>query len=294
MTLGRSIVVCSAALLVMGGDVDAQKGPAPADLLASVTAYLAAYAPRVSGVTLDEQYTLLDVSGGRIVTTRRLASDFVLLNLSGTVIGLRDAYALDENALREHTPRITTLLAKPSQVAWDQAQSVTRETHRQIPEELVARLNDPALALRFANGGNTDRMTWKIDGKKKIAGVETIGLRFEETKRKTLDYTVETRGKAAARGRFWVDPATGGVLRTELSMQSDSEFARIAVDYARDAALDLLLPTAMVDMYEVREVVGTNIGNLGAGSAGFASRSFDCRATYSKPTLTPIDLRVPK
>ena len=77
-------------------------------------------------------------------------------------------------------------------------------------------------------------------------------------------------------------------------MQSDSEFARIAVDYARDSTLDLLLPVAMVDTYEISERVGTGISNMGAGSPGVARRSFDCRAAYSNPRLTPIDLSVPK
>jgi hypothetical protein len=150
------------------------------------------------------------------------------------------------------------------------------------------------LVLQFASPANQGKSTWKIDGKKKFAGVETVGLRFEETKRKTADYIVTTRGKAAGSGRFWVDPATGSVFRTELSMQSDAEFARIGVDYARDATLDLLLPAGMVDTYEAREVVGTSISNMGAGSPGVARRSFDCRASYARPTLTPIDLRVPK
>ena len=186
------------------------------------------------------------------------------------------------------------MLAKPSQAAWDQAQAYANESVRHMHDTLIVRLNDPTVALQFASPANQDKVSWKIDGKKKIAGVETIGLRFVETKTKAADYIIKTPGKAPATGRLWVDPVTGGVFRTELSMQSDSEFARIAVDYARDRTLDLPLPVAMVDTYEISERVGTNISNMGAGSPGVARRSFDCRAAYSNPRLTPIDLSVPK
>ncbi len=274
--------------------LSAQKAPPVADVLRVAGEYLASYASRVSGVTLEEDYTLLDVSGGRLGLTRRIASDVVLLNLDGNVMGLRDPFAVDANPLRDRTPRITALLAKPSEAVWARAMAYAGESARYLQDELILRLNDPTLTLRFLAPGNQARVSCKIDGRKKIAGVETVVLRFQETKSTPPAYILDTPGKASASGKLWIDPATGRIHRTELSMQSDSESAHVIVDYAHDAGLDLWLPSSMTDTYEATERVGTGMSNMGAGTPGVARRSFDCRAAYSNARLTPIDLHITK
>ncbi|MEW5980775.1 MAG: hypothetical protein AB1806_00225 [Acidobacteriota bacterium] len=291
MTWSRAFVVLI-VLLILAAPVVAQKAPPVADILRVANEYLASYAPRLSGVSVEEEYTLLDVSGGRVVMTRRINSDVVLLNLAGRVVGLRDPFSVDDNPLRERTPRITSLLAKPSEAAWAQAQAYAGESVRYFEDELILRLNEPTLTLQFVAPENQARVTYKVDGRKKIDGVETIVLKFQETKVKPPDYILDTPGAAVASGKLWVDPATGRIHRTELSMQSDSESAHIIVDYARHAGLDLWLPSSMVGTYEVTERVGPGMSNLGAGTPGIARRAFDCRANYSNPRLTPIDMRV--
>jgi hypothetical protein len=281
-------------VLVIASPVSAQKDPPVADVLSAVSQYLAAYAPRISGVSLEEQYTMLDVSGGRVGLTRRITSDVILLNLAGRVVGLRDPFAVDDNSLRERTPRITTLLAKPSEAAWARAQAFAGESARYFQDELILRLNDPTLTLQFLLPEHQARVTYKVDGRKKIGSVETVVLKFQETKAKPPAYILETPGTAIASGKFWVDPATGRIHRTELSMSSESESAHVIVDYAHHAELDLWLPSSMTGTYEATERVGTGMSNMGAGTPGIARRSFDCRAAYANARLTPIDLRVAK
>jgi len=227
--------------------------------------------------------------------TRRISSDMVLLDVNGDLAALRDPFAVDDNALRERTPRITAALARPSQAALDQALAYTTESHRYFLDEIILRLNDPTLPLRFVEPDNHMRSTFKIDGKKKIEGIDTVGLAFQEPKVKppaTPDYVLPTAGHASARGKLWVEPATGRVLRTEISLQSDTETARITVDYKRDAELDVFLPSSMTSTFEVSERTGAGMNNMGAGSPGVARRMFDCRATYAKVSYTPIDLKV--
>jgi outer membrane lipoprotein-sorting protein len=293
MTHVRAFVVLI-VLLVLAAPGTAQKDPPAVDILRAASQYLASYAPRISGVLLEEEYTLLDVSGGRVVMTRRINSDVVLLNPGGKIVGLRDPFSVDDNPLRERTPRITSLLAKPSEAAWARAQAYAGESVRYFQDELILRLNDPTLTLQFVAPENQSRVTYKVEGRKKIGGIETVVLKFQETKVKPLDYVLDTPGKAVASGKLWVEPATGRIHRTELSMQSDSESAHIIVDYAQNAALDLWLPSSMVDTYEAIERVGTGMSNMGAGTPGIARRAFDCRANYANARLTPIDMRVAK
>jgi hypothetical protein len=289
---GAFAVLLVAVLLAT--PLDGQKTPPVADVLRAAGEYLASYAPRISGVTLEEQYTLLEVSGGRVGLTRRISSDVVLLNLDGTIMGLRDPFAVDDNALRERIPRISTLLASPSQAAWARAQEYAGEYVRYFLDDLILRFNDPTLTLRFLAPGNQARVTYKIDGGKKIGGVETVVLKFQETKTKPPVYILDTPGKAIASGKVWIDPATGRIHRTELSMQSDPEYVHVIVDYAHEPGLDLWLPSAMTHTVEATERTGTGMNNLGSGTPGIGRRSFDCRATYSNVRVTPLDPRATK
>jgi hypothetical protein len=281
--------------------LEAQKGPPVADVLRVAGEYLASYASRSSGVTLEEEYTLREVSGGRLGLTRRITSDIVLLGRSGNIVCLRDPFAVDTNPLRDRAPRITTLLAKPSEVAWARATDYTREFIKYFEDDLILRINQPTLTLRFLAPDNRTRVTYKIDGQKKIGGVETVVLKFQETKTKEAAYILDTPGKAIASGKFWIDPVTGRIHRTELSMQAESEGAHVVVDYAYEAPLDLWLPSSMTDTYEATERVGAGMGmktdNTSVGSiasSGIARRSFDCRAAYSNARRTPIDLSITK
>jgi len=146
---------------------------------------------------------------------------------------------VDENPLRER-PRITTLLATPSAEAWARAQAHAGEFVRYFQDDLILGFNDPTLTLRFLAPENQARVTFKVEGRKKIGGVETAVLSFRETKTKPPAYLdiLDTPGKAIASGKLWIDPPTGRIHQSELSMQSDSKYAYVVVDYAVEAALD--------------------------------------------------------
>ena len=292
MTISRALFTTAMAVAALGAPAAAQKGPTAADLLRLANEYLTAYAPRVSGVTLEEQYTMTDVSSGKMLVPVRLSSDVVLLNLAGKVIALRDPFAIDNAPVRAREPRITTLLARPTLAAWEQAQAYVNESMLHFPLDLIVKLNEPTLALHAVAPVNQPRLTYKIDGRKKLDGVETVGLRFDEPKNPQAAYIFPTHGKAAASGRLWVDPSNGRIHRTDLSLQSAIETARISVTYARDPTLDLWLPTTMYDDYGTSEPTG-GVSNMGVGAYN-ARRSFECRATYSNVRFTPIELTVAK
>ena len=230
---------------------------------------------------------MTDVSSGHMLTPVRLSSDVVLLNLAGRVIALRDPFAIDSQPVRAREPRITTLLAKPTLAAWEQAQAFVRESMLHFPLDLIVKLNEPTLALHAISSANQSRLAYKVDGRKKLDAVDTVGLRFDERKNEQASYIFPTQGNALASGRLWVDPATGRVHRTELSLQSSTETARISVSYTRDPSLDLWLPTEMYDDYSLAEPTG-GMNNTNA------RRSFQNRAAYSNARLTPIELTVAK
>lgn len=279
----RALFVISAVAIALGPSLSARQQPSVDDLLKAGRTYLESYAPGVSGAVLDERYTLTFVAGGRMETPNRINSDLVFVNVGGTLVALRDAYSIGGAKIREAKPRIPELLAEPTQAKWDQAQAFARESLKYFLAESVVRFNDPVLALRFLKPADPSKFTYTVDGKKKVNGVETIGLRFSENRSDGTKYVLATRGNAAASGRFWIDPATGVIHSTELSIDSKTENTRVSVTYAPAQGLQFLLPSKTVETYEERDDSGSGLGNTGA------SRKFEANATYGNPRYSPID-----
>ena len=275
----------------------AGQDPAVADVLRMAGEYHTAYVNKVSGVTLEEQYQLIDITGGKMSSAVRIASDVVLVNLNGGVAALRDPYEVDTKPLRERTPRITTLLAAPATPTlrdWETAISYPPQGAMHFVLDLILKVNEPTTALKFIAPALHGNFTYKLDGKRKINNVQTVGLGFDEPAGQEKKYLLGTRGNARAFGRIWVDPATGTVHETELWIESKTETATIKVKYAPNTALNLVLPSEMNDTYEEREAAtGPRDFNNRSGSSGRSGAriSFQASAKYSKPTYAAIDLR---
>lgn len=250
--------------------------------------YVAEYAPKVSGVTLEELFLLSEIRGSRAGTPTRISSDLVVVDSDGRVLGLRDPYAIDTRPLRDRQPRITMALAEPSMANWQIVQSYAREHAVYFMANVVLWYNDPMLALQFISKQHRGRIVYAMEGDKRINGVQTYGLGFKERDEPGVTSLLNTPGNPLASGRFWIDPATGAIHRTELWIQSVTDTARILVTYAPDRALDLLLPKEASHTFEWREK-GTGLSSIGAGGSP-SRQAFEGSATYSNPRYSPINL----
>jgi hypothetical protein len=77
---------------------------------------------------------------------------------------------------------------------------------------------------------------------------DTWTVRYDEVSPETLITTTNNRD-LPCRGRFWVDPASGRVLATELVADDVSLSATIVVLYDAEVLKDVLVPTAMHERY---------------------------------------------
>jgi len=268
--------------------VAAQKPAAPTveELQRVGAEYVAAYAPKVSGVVLEELFQLIEVVAQQMQVPQRTLADIVLLNNKGDLLGLRDIFKLDNRALRERTPRIVEALSAPTPGNWVAAQRYAREHAIHLRSNVVLWYSDPTLAFQFIRASNQPRLAYKLEGSKKMNGVQVFGLGFKEREEKGLTYLLGTPDNPTASGRFWIDPATGAIHNTELWIQSEKETGRSQVSFAPDAALSVLLPKEATHTFELREK-GT--GMSGAGGAS-SKVGFECNAKYSNARYTPIDL----
>jgi hypothetical protein len=261
------------------------------EILRRVTEYHTAYAQKISGVSLEEQYQLINVTGGKMQPPVRIGSDVVLVNVNGRVAALRDIYAIDTRPTRERNPRITSLLARPEATVadWEAAIRFPNENIVHFAIDIIAKVNDPTTALRFIAAGYQGDLKYKLDGKRKLNGVETLGLRFDEPVAQGRKYQLGTRRNGRAFGRVWADPATGAIHQTELWVESKGERASVSVKYAPNKDLGLLLPAETTESYEEREMA-SGPADLPSGSGYSSVLTFQASAKYSNATHSPIDL----
>jgi hypothetical protein len=86
---------------------------------------------------------------------------------------------------------------------------------------------------------------------------------FEERREPTLVRTPK-RTSILSRGRFWIEPASGRVLMSEMITQNHDVRAQINVSYQSEPLLGLLMPIEMREQYTM----------------GGDVRMIECTATY--------------
>lgn len=281
-------VLLAATLTPVGAR--AQKAPDEAALLKAVGTYLENYSAKVSGTTLDELLILTELTGGNMSVPQRLSSDLVLVNLdaAGRMAGVRDVYAVDKKNLRPHQSRVTDALQHATLESWSAVQGFAREHAIYLQVNGVVWFSDPTLALAFVTAPNQLRMTYKIEGSKKMNGTQVFSLGFKETERPDGVYVLGTPDKARASGRVWIDPATGAVHETELWPESDTETARVRVTYTVEPTRTVLVPKEMSGSFDERERSSKSMTS-GIGTQD-AKRKFEANATYTNPRYVAIDL----
>jgi hypothetical protein len=267
----------------------AQRPAAPSleALVRAGATYVQAYASRVSGTTTEELMLLSEVTGSSLTPPRRLSSDVVLVRTSedGRLAGLRDLYAIDTRPVRERLPRIVTALVEPTIANWQRAQSHAREHAAYLGHQVVVSFSDPVLALQFITEGNQPRITYKIEGNKRMNDTAVVGVGFKEQVQRGRPVLLDTTEGHVASGRFWIDPVTGAIHQTELWLQSDAETTRLRVSFSPDSIRGVLLPTEASGTFEWREPA--TAGNIGRPGRRLTLESM---AKYSNPRYTPVDV----
>ena len=158
------------ALLVAERATPGAQAPSVDELVTAARSYLDTYVSKVSGVTLDEALMLAENSMTiRGTVPQRVSSDLILLNVAGELLGMRDVYAVDSKPVRPKEPRIALLLAEPTHAKWQTAQQYAREHAVYLRSNVVLWFSDPALVFRCLKATYHARLTFKIDGSKRVA-----------------------------------------------------------------------------------------------------------------------------
>jgi VWFA-related protein len=223
-------------------------------LLERAAAYLEQYSDPANGLLLDERYTQhVNTRPPRI---RELRSELLIMpDATQGWLQYRDVMDVDGKPVADRTDRLMRLFASPAADARDQARRIALEGARYNISGSVTlsrTLNLPLAALLFLRGAAQPRSEFQPQGTPGSGGQQ---LSFVEIVRPLL------LGSEPATGRFWIDPSSGRILRSELHVVTRSTTgtasATISVHYAYDAKTQRVLPTVMQEHYAIQDVRGS-------------------------------------
>jgi hypothetical protein len=210
---------------------------------------------KLSSIIARERYDqqVLD-SLGKIKQKRTLLSDYLMVQLPDEDwVALRDVYEVDGTTVVDRGARMKALVAGPSEQLSSRVAKMAEESaHFNLGDLYYRTLNLPTFALRILRPASRKRMAFEKAGEEQVGDVGAWVVSFRETTGPT--FTATPKGAdVPAHGRFWVDPNTGTVLRSEMIIGGTrrvSARATITVSYARDPSLGFHVPVEMREPYD--------------------------------------------
>jgi hypothetical protein len=258
MTAARAAVV----LILSAAMLHAQAEPALDDVLARVHAYLAEYAKQLPAIIATERYQQRIGSGMRR-NQRVLVSDYGLIQVQGDSewLGFREVLAVDGKPVTDSARRLAELLAKPSARALQQARRIAEESARYNIGPIVRTINDPAIVLELLDKRHRERMRFSRNGETApVNGTRAWIVRFQEVGGPTVIRTPDLKD-LPVRGRAWVDPAGGRILRTDVVLELGfGVTGTLDVTFEYDERLGFAVPSKMTERYTNRNLVAVSSG----------------------------------
>jgi hypothetical protein len=190
-------------------------------------------------------------------TTR---ADLVFVRLAGDFpwASYRDVFEVNGRKVRDREQRLVELFLKPRPDVHEQANKLLAASAAYNIGPVNRTVNLPTLPLMFLLPDNQSRFDFRLGERKTIAATDVVELAFRETSRPTL--VKRTRGAAdlPAKGRFWVSPTRGTVVRSEVEFDFGPEAeARVTTDYRPEQTLAMWVPSEMREKYA--DVMGAKL-----------------------------------
>ena len=239
-----------------------------ATVLARAGVYVVEFQRNLAGIVAEEQY-VQDVrtslgsprQNQLMVTHRELKSDLLVMKPLGADrwIQFRDVFEVDGKPVRDRNERLMKLFIEPSASTRQQVERIVDESTRYNIGNMVRTINVPVLALVILDPDHQERFEFKRTdrgnpllrpGTDKMPDSAWI-IEYRETHTETIIRTTNGRD-LPAHGRFWIEPGTGQVLRSELIAEDVDIRGLINVRYQPAPDIALLVPIEMRERYEIR------------------------------------------
>ncbi len=279
-SVSRLTIAIATIGMVLAGPPRTVRGQEPSlgTVLQRATQYATDFRRQFAGIVAEEIY-VQDVGVTSrtkpAVTHRELKSDLLLVRAedTGGYVEFRDVVEVDGRAVRDRQERLTNLFLNP-RGSKGQLRKIIEESARYNIGKVLRTVNTPTLALTFLDLANQSRFTFSIaadrspslakrkDKRSDISSptfsvsTELLVVEYRESQPKTIIRSPEGRDRPA-RGRFWLDPATGRLLMSELIASDFAVRATINVSYQSEPLLGFSVPVEMRERYDAQNLVIT-------------------------------------
>jgi len=197
-----------------------------------------------------------------------LRSDLMLVRPANAdrYVEFRDVFEVDGKTVRQRQPRVTDLWRTESKESTAMLGEILEQSSRYNIGGIQRNINTPLMSLMFLDASYQRRVSFKRSEKGRPvfsgsepgndAGVFRVStemweIEFEEKRGGTI-IKRPNGGDLRSRGRFWIDPATGAVLISELIVDGGGVLAKVTVSYQSEPLMGFLVPIEMRESYERR------------------------------------------
>jgi hypothetical protein len=231
-------------------------------VLAKAAAYAADYHHRFKVLVAEEHYVQRvgperpqasdSVTPGR--QERLLKSDYILLrDFAGanSWVGVREVLEVDGESVTTDRERLQAILEDTTQPLMSRVRALADQQAKYNLGDLYRTINIPTLPLEFLLPDRQSRFEFKRKGSTTIQERPAWIVSFEERERPTIIRTPDGRDITSS-GSFWIDPANGAILRSELrtgQVPGRRLTTIIIVGYTYNSRFDMLLPDDMNELY---------------------------------------------
>ena len=229
------------------------------ELVLKASAYVETFQKNFGSMVSEERYeqTVRRAPSANGTTNRPtgppstvLLSDFLLVQVPGEGwLPFRDVFERDGKKVRDREERLAKLFLSESAGRQDfsRAREIMDESARYNIGNVNRNINIPTLVLTLLTPSNRTRMRFQLDS---VDETGTI-VEFKETSRPT--YITTTGGRdLPVYGRFWMNVASGTILRTELHAIDTAVEGHITVNFQHDHSAGMSVPVRMEERYRRR------------------------------------------
>ena len=226
------------------------------DTVDRASRYVASLGDDLAEVVAEERCKQSWSVPGSTAVERVLQSEFVLVRAADRAesVGFRDVLTVDGRRVHDREDRLRQLFLQRDPQVLQRARVIADESARYNLGLIHRNVNVPTAALFFLHPANRQRFTFELERVEDTSGGSLWVVRYDE--RQTPGLVRTQQGKTVpARGRFWIEPASGRVVQTQLWLHTEPDpdgrivDVNVAVSYARDSRLGLWVPAEMSELY---------------------------------------------
>jgi hypothetical protein len=271
-SLSLGVVAMFASVALLAEPQPPPPEPTLATVLERAAAYVAEFYRRLSGIVAEEHYVQdwhsVRPEGNTSLGHRELRSDLVLIKPGGDAswTEFRDVFEVDGRTIRTRDDRLEHMLREPAGVVPAHVSAILEESARFNIGDVDRNVNTPLFMLRFLETSNQARFKFKRSANA-VPGTaasvpapsdrvfrvstEVWVIAYDEIRSPTLIRSAQRKDQPA-HGRFWIEPATGRVLVSELIVEDRRIRATIDVSFQSEPLLEMLVPVAMRERYDIK------------------------------------------